>query len=142
MQTGREGTATSFHSILCVDTSYFLKHLPFNVHGQSSPALFPIWNCFVSFAALTQDFGINMFVLHSFGSTMVHSLGTMRFSRLFFISSICAGVAQIFYNRAFHQPYRSSLGASGITFPLIYQARHLGLWHTRPLPILRAALLY
>ena len=57
-------------------------------------------------------FGMNMFVLHSFGMTMVSVLGTRRFMRLYILSGLCSSIVSL-ANKAAQGSRSPSLGASG-----------------------------
>jgi membrane associated rhomboid family serine protease len=62
-------------------------------------------------------FGINMFVLHSFGSTMLYTLGVRRFLSMYAMSGLGCAATSMYYKLYAHDhrygPPPPSLGASG-----------------------------
>lgn len=96
--------------------------------GLGSPLLNYVTHCF-SHSSLIH-FGINMFVLHSFGSMMISILGIGSFLRLYAISGLTAGITSMIHKQTeFEQtgrPPPPSIGASGCisgvltTYALMY----------------------
>jgi rhomboid-like protein len=94
----------------------------FTLGNHSFDNLHTFFTCHFSHNSL-MHFGINMFVFHSFGSTvtsnlikLIQVLGASRFIALYTISGLTSGFASMAYKLKTQSPYfpaPASLGASG-----------------------------
>ncbi|KAI9003893.1 hypothetical protein DFJ74DRAFT_713412 [Hyaloraphidium curvatum] len=85
-------------------------------------------------------FGINMFVLHSFGSTVIQTIGSRLFLQLYLLSGVASSCAGLVYYRLFDRRSNApSHGASGsitaitAVFASIYPTATIFVWFI-PMP--------
>ena len=75
-------------------------------------------------------FGINMYVLHSFGSTMLYTFGAKKFLKLYALSGLSCAATSLYYKKSMYDQRQgvpnASSGASGCisgvlaSFTLLY----------------------
>jgi membrane associated rhomboid family serine protease len=93
---------------------FLSKHFTMGVHSLQN------WHTFITSQFSHRDifhFGINMFVLHSFGSTMLYTFGVRKFLSLYAMSGLGCAVSSMYYKLNMHDRRYGvpppSMGASG-----------------------------